>query len=90
MWAELRFYVVKWGLWTNGQDIMAFVDTNRIRKDREGKSRMVYEITFSNVQELTDPSVYYAVAGLCFASLDEKFAGKNLVRLLASNRRPPF
>lgn len=61
---------VKFGIWTNGQQIVAALDTSYYNG-----CRRVNELTFSRLQEInSNNSIYQGIAGLCFASYEHKLS----------------
>lgn len=70
IWGEIVFFNVKWGVWTNGQKIFAFVRTDTYKEDRRRSSN---QLTISEFQDIHTPNIiHFGFMGLCFASLDER------------------
>lgn len=64
------FFDVKWGILTNGQQMMAFVRTDTFDIKTRSSSN---QLTFSDIQDInTQNDIHFGFMGLCYASLDER------------------
>lgn len=70
IWGEVEAFKVRWGVWTNGKIILAFVRTGTYNVNIPGSAN---QLTFSKIMNINAPNVIHlGFLGLCFASLDEK------------------
>ncbi|OBZ72486.1 hypothetical protein A0H81_07411 [Grifola frondosa] len=62
VWGELIYYNSSWGFITNGKELVILVKTGE------------YELAVTPVHDICDDTLYKALIGLCFASIDGRKA----------------
>lgn len=82
VWGELHFFDSRFGVWTNGQVIAAFVKTGD------------NELTFTDCHAWTDPDALTVVAGLSLAAVHSQADGADVNDIVeqlcpAATRRTP-